>query len=307
MKVDEVYEKWAEDKKKYVRLSTFSAYYLLCKKHILPYWGNMEASSVCESKVQDFVDFKLTTKIKKKYIQDILICLKMILRYGIRKEYFNINTNFKVVFPTWANIPNKLDIMNKRDLDKLIQYLKENYSPENLAILIAIQTGMRIGEICGLRWNDVDIVNGVFMVEKSARRQYFYDDKIGKMRTEIMISETKTVSSSREIPISKTLLFFIKPLIKLSNGNFFIASNKLTPKDQRVLSVHYKRILDKLAIPFVKFHGLRHTFATSCLHSGVDIKTTSSILGHSKVGITMDIYMHPDNEQKKNAINKVFR
>ena len=308
MNVYELADIWCEDKELYVKKSSMCAYMLMLENHILPYFGEME--TVTEEDVQSYVNLKLKT-ISKKSIKDSLIVLRMILKFGIKRKLYRLDLKdieFDIKFPT-ENMDSgrKLEVHNKEAIKILTDYIVDNFSFQNLGILIAIQTGMRIGEICAMQWSDVDIDSGVFLVEKTRQRIYYFDRSINQRKTVLLTDSTKTTHSNREIPISKPLLKIIKPLMKIVNPNCFICTNTLRGTEPRTFRNHYKRVLNLLEIPYLKFHGLRHTFATTCLAAGIDIKTTSVLLGHSNITTTMNIYMHPGREEKQKAIYKLFK
>ena len=216
--------------------------------------------------------------------------------------------NFDLKFPTEnMDSSRKLEVHNKESIKKLTSYLTDNFTFSNLGILIAIQTGMRIGEICAMQWSDVDVDNGVFLVEKTRQRIYYFDRVMNERKTMLLTDSTKTSHSNREIPISKPLLKILKPLKTIVNPNFFICTNTIKGTEPRTFRKYYRSVLDLLEIPYLKFHGLRHTFATTCLAAGVDIKTTSVLLGHANITTTMNIYMHPGRAEKQKAIHKLFK
>jgi len=308
MKISAIAKLWNEDKKRYVKQSTSSAYYLLLQNHILPHFGERE--TLTEDEVQEWVYEKNDKGLSRKSIQDSLIVLKMVLKFGAKKNLFDFKNDFEIKYPPKKNvseIKHEPETMPKAHFNKLSEYLINNFSFQNLGILIAMHTGMRIGEICALKWKDVDIDNAVFIVNKTRQRIYFLNEQTGKMQTKILDDSAKTVHSNREIPIPKKLLKIIKQLKKIVNDDFFVITNTINGTEPRTYRNYFLNILDLTEITRIKFHGMRHTFATMCLAGGADIKTTSTILGHSKVGITMDLYMHPDKEEKRKAIDKIFK
>lgn len=306
MKIAELYKIWFNYKAMLIKISSANAYSLLFDNHLLPYFG--ESETLSEEQVQDWINEKvLEGRLSKKTIGDVLIVLKMILKFGNKKGLFDYR-GFDLVIPTTAKQGStKLEVLTNDYFKKLSNYLIDNFTFQNLGILIAMHTGMRIGELCALKWSDINVEDRIFEVSRTRQRIYVYDEGWGKRRTMVIDDTTKTEHSHRDIPISNVLLKTIKPLKKIANNEYFVLTNTIKGTEPRQFRNHYHIILSRLEIPPLKFHGLRHTFATRCLAGGVDIKTTSTLLGHSKVGITMDIYMHPDAEQKRTAINKIFK
>ena len=124
---------------------------------------------------------------------------------------------------------------------------------------------------------------------------------------DIVAAEPKTRESNRDIPLSGELLKIVRPLAKVVNPNFYVLSNAESPIEPRTYRSYYKRILKKLGIPDLKFHGLRHSFATRCIESKNSVKTVSVILGHSNITTTMNLYVHPDNKEKKRCIERMLK
>ncbi len=102
-------------------------------------------------------------------------------------------------------------------------------------------------------------------------------------------------------------LTLIKPLLKVVNTGFYVISNDSKPIEPRTYRAYYKRLMKSLNIPPIKFHGLRHSFATRCIESNCDYKTVSVLLGHSDISTTLNLYVHPNMEQKKRCITKMFK
>lgn len=299
--INQITEEWKEEKKKYVKKSTYAAYQLLIQNHIKPYFGDLY--EVNEEKVQQFVFDKLDAGLSEKTIRDIIIVLKMILKFGIKNgylEYIQIDAKF----------PSKqekkdLDVLSKADQKKFMEHLRNNFTFKNLGIFICLSTGMRIGEICGLRWCDVDTVEGVIKVRHTLQRIYIIE---GETRhTELLLDTPKTANSVRDIPMSSELLKMLKSLNKVVNENYYVISNDIKPIEPRTYRNYYKKLCKQLDIPELKFHGLRHSFATRCIESKADYKTVSVLLGHSNISTTVNLYVHPNKEQKKKTIDKMLR
>lgn len=299
--INQITEEWKEEKKKYVKKSTYAAYQLLIQNHIKPYFGDLY--EVNEEKVQQFVFDKLDAGLSEKTIRDIIIVLKMILKFVIKNgylEYIQIDAKF----------PSKqekkdLDVLSKADQKKFMEHLRNNFTFKNLGIFICLSTGMRIGEICGLRWCDVDTAEGVIKVRHTLQRIYIIESEA--RHTELLLDTPKTANSVRDIPMSSELLKMLKSLNKVVNENYYVISNDIKPIEPRTYRNYYKKLCKQLDIPELKFHGLRHSFATRCIESKADYKTVSVLLGHSNISTTLNLYVHPNKEQKKKTIDKMLR
>lgn len=301
MKISEIIKLWENDKKLYVKKSTYSAYLLLIENHINPYFADKE--QITEEDVQKFVLTELRKGLSHKSIKDIIIVLKMILKFAVKQKLLAYN-EIEIKFPTVGE-KTDLEVLNKNDHKKIINYLQENFTFKNLGIYICLSTGMRIGEICGLLWSDIDVENGIIKVRRTVQRIYVID---GETRhTEILIDTPKTKNSIRDIPMTTELYKIIKPLKKVVNNDFYVITNEAKPTEPRTYRNYYERLIKRLGIPKLKFHGLRHSFATRCIESKCDYKTVSVILGHSNISTTLNLYVHPNMEQKKKCIDQMYR
>lgn len=300
-RIKDITELWKEEKKLYVKRSTYAAYQLLISNHITPAFG--ELKEVSEEAVQKFVLKKLNDGLSEKTIKDILIVLKMILKFGVKNKYLEF-IQIDIKFPTKQQVK-EIEVLTRVDQKKLMNHLKENFTFKNLGLLICLNTGLRIGEICALQWKNIDVENGVIHVRHTLQRIYILDEKI--RRTELLLDTPKTANSLRDIPMSTELLKIIKPIKKVVNDDYYVISNDICSIEPRTYRNYYVRLMKKIDVPVIKFHGLRHSFATRCVESNNDYKTISVILGHSNISTTLNLYVHPNNEQKKKCINKMLK
>lgn len=300
-KLSDVINLWKTDKKKYVKKSSYSAYMLLLENHILPSFGEKDA--ITEDDVQKYVFKKLETGLSQKTIKDILIVLKMVLKFGSKHSIFEY-LPFDIKFPTQREQSN-IEILSKNEQKAIMKYIQEHFTFRNLGMYICLSAGMRIGEICALTWKDIDIEKGTISINRTIQRIYVIED--GIRRTELLIDTPKTKNSIREIPISRDLLKLLKPFKKLVNQDFFVLTNDAKPTEPRTYRAYYKKLMKELNMPELKFHGLRHSFATRCIESRCDYKTVSVLLGHSNISTTLNLYVHPNMEQKKKAIEQMFK
>lgn len=298
----EVSEAWKKEKKNYVKISSYSAYCLLCDNHLIPAFS--ELCDITEEIVQKYVLDELSKGLNEKTIKDILIVLKMILRFAVKNnmmEYHQID----IKFPTNHDKKN-VEVLSRDNQKKLLDYVNNNFTFKNLGIYICLCTGMRIGELCALKWEDIDMEERVIKVRHTIQRIYITDDG-EKKYTKLIVDTPKTLESIRDIPLSSNLIKIFIPIIKVVNKDYYILTNDKNPTEPRTYRNYYKRLLEKLDIPNTKFHALRHSFATRCIESNSDYKTVSVILGHSNISTTLNLYVHPNKEQKKKCIDKMLK
>jgi integrase len=193
-------------------------------------------------------------------------------------------------------------IFSRQEQEKLCEFLTSDLDKFNTGILLCLFTGLRIGEICGLCWEDVSIAERTLKIRQTAQRVQNTDAQGSK--TQIIFSSPKSAGSMRTIPIPDSLLPIIKKHKKAENG-FFLTNSSKKFVEPRLMQFHFHKVLKECGIASANFHALRHTFATRCIELGMDVKSLSEILGHSSITITMDRYVHPSMDIKRENMNKL--
>ena len=296
---EEVAAMWLADKQQYVKRSTYCAYSLLLSNHLKPVFAKEQ--DVTEELVQAFVLGKLQQGLSRNSVKDMLMVLKMVLKYAAKHGYMPWR-QIDINFPTERR-QNEVKTLSRADQRRLMDHIQANFSFMNLGIYICLSAGLRIGELCALTWDDLDTDAGVVRISRTLQRIYMKD----KGCTEVIIGTPKSKNSVREIPLAKELQRFIKPLKKVVNGSFYVLTNSSSPTEPRSYRNHYRRLMQQLDLPLLKFHGLRHSFATRCIESKCDYKTVSVLLGHSSISTTLNLYVHPNLDQKKKCIERMFK
>ena len=305
MKVKDFIPAYKEFKLKTCKISSVSAYMLTVKNIILPILGEYELEAVSSKDAELLKQVCENKGLSKKTIQDVIICLKNILKVASILEVAETKA-ISVLWGTGNNETKKqVEAYNKDQVRKLVASLEDTPSFKNLGLLITIYSGMRIGEVCALQWKDIDLEEKVIRVNKSIQRIYTEEDTTGKMKTELLISTPKTKSSQREIPIVQPLFKLMKDFAKICRPDYFVCSGTTTPIEPRTYRSYYKKKIEEIGLPHLKFHGLRHTFATQLIASKADVKTVSAILGHSDITTTLNTYVHPSRDDKRNALSKL--
>lgn len=299
--IREIAVAWKEYKRPYVKQSTMAAYVLILESHIIPCFGNSD--SLHEKEVQDFVLQKLEKGLSVKSVKDILIVLKMVMKYGVKNEWMNYY-EWDIKYPT-TSASKELEVLSVANHRRIMNYIQSHFTFTGLGIYISLSTGLRIGEICALKWSDVNVEEGTITVSRTIERIYVIEGE--EKHTELVINTPKTKNSCREIPMSKELLAMVRPLKKVVNDDFYVLTNDSRPTEPRTFRNYYNKLMAGLGIPKLKYHGLRHSFATRCIEAGCDYKTVSVLLGHSNISTTLNLYVHPNMEQKKRCISRMFK
>ncbi|KUJ54015.1 tyrosine-type recombinase/integrase [Chryseobacterium aquaticum] len=300
---------WLEEKKESIKESSVGVYFHRINSQLIPYFKDHK--SIKNNDVQDFILKQTEKGLSKRSIRDNLIVLDCLLKFGTSKG-MDMDFDINVLMPTILNSRTKefdLKAFSLVETRKLRKYLVENLSEDiaNLAIAIALSSGLRIGEVTGLKYGDFDFENEMISISRTAQRMVVVDENFKSKGTKIIVGTPKTKSSQRTVPVQKEILKYVSILNEFHKPDDFIFMGKYSkqPMDNRLLRDKYMTILKNLNLPQISFHGLRHSFASNCIASGVDVKTTSAMLGHSDIKMTLDIYTHPSFEQKKAAVNKL--
>ena len=289
---------WCDAKRPIVKHSTMCAYLLTLQTHLLPWFGTMETIAECD--VQQFVIDKCASGLARKTVRDMVAVLKSIVKYGNKHGIFHFE-EWEIEYPT--DTENKLlPTLSLNHQRILMNHLIEQPTQQNIGVLLALCTGMRIGEVCALQWEDVDFTQRIITVRHTVGRIYNCELKT----TERIHTSPKTKNSCREIPISKQLFQSLKTVRKQSQSPYVVGTSTQS-KEPRSYRDYFSRLLKRLNIPHLVFHGLRHTFATRCIESQCDYKTVSVILGHSNVATTLNLYVHPNLSQKKKCIARMSK
>lgn len=233
----------------------------------------------------------------------MLIVLRMVMKFGVKNGWMNY-CEWDIKYPTTEG-NREIEVLTVAQHKKILDFIRQNFTFRNLGIYISLTTGLRIGEICGLKWSDINTDTGTITVSRTIERIYIVEGE--HKHTELVINTPKTKNSCREIPMNKELLAMVKPLKKVVNVNFYVLTNEEKPTEPRTYRNYYHRLMKHLDIPWLKYHGLRHSFATRCIESNCDYKTVSVLLGHANITTTLNLYVHPNMEQKKRCITQMLK
>lgn len=295
MNFEKLSDEWLEYKKITIKESTYLNYMNIIEKYLKPEFKELNFDEVIN--YNNYIQ-KLLNKLSHKTVRDIIAVLKAILKY-YEEEYNKVLKIKRSGIPKL--IKKKIQILNEKETLKLEEYCLSNSTLKNLGILICINTGIRIGEICALKWENIDLEERKIRIIHTVERLYNKKCRNSK----VVINTPKTESSIRSIPISDKLFQSLKIISKdYKNDAFFLSgTNKLV--EPRSYQYYFKDVLNKLNIKPYKFHSLRHTFATNCIKVGMDIKSLSEILGHADINITLKIYVHSSDKLKKKYLEKL--
>lgn len=299
---------WLSGKEKLVKASSYANYSLKVENHLIPTLGKYNVREIDSVLVQKVIFSWLSTGscvatggLSLKSVKDLVTLIRSTLR-DAAKEGYRDNLPIEVQYPRATEVFTK-ETMEASSQKRFVSYLEDNPCPHNLGLLIAMYTGMRIGEICALQWKNIDLKNHVIHVDKTLGRIFGRDSK-GEPYSKVVISSPKTAHSHRALPIAKGLYDILSAHV-VSDGSAYLLTGNLGYTEPSNYRQYYYKLLKKLNIPQLNFHGLRHTFASRLIEKGADYKTVSELLGHANVNMTLNIYVHSNIGQKRKAVEKL--
>lgn len=299
---------WLEIVRKNVKLQSYQRYLHLVNNHLVN--ASFSNTQVRRVQVKDILYYIESKELNEKMdncnglssstITILIYIIKSTMKLALENKLCRPLDLSKV--KSKKKTHKKIEVLTKTDQQILEQYLKDKINIRKLGILLCLYVGLRVGEICALKWENIDLNNKELKVRYTVQRVKNDNPNIDT-KTILILSSPKSKTSERTIPIPDFLVELLKEF-QLPSEYYFLSQ---TPKqyDPRVYQYYFKRILEKNEIRHVKFHVLRHTFATRSIESGMDIKSLSEILGHATVDITLEIYVHSSIELKKNSLENL--
>lgn len=286
-------EEWLNQQKISTKISTYSYYYSVIQKHIIPDLGDIPLLNITDDIIMKFIQNKIDhSNLKLSTVREVVIILRQILSF--------CNISVKIKMPKVQK--KKIAVFSKKEKEILENYLSLNLNEISLGILISLYMGLRIGEVCALKWENIDFLSGTMSIKNTVSRVKNVNPN-DSAKTQLIILPVKTDNSIREIPINHGLLKILKKFKENKDNDNYILTSSNKIMDPRNYYNQYKRILKKCNLSIYNYHSLRHTFATQCIELGLDPKSLSEILGHSDIKITLSLYVHPSLDIKREFMN----
>lgn len=281
-----------------VKESTYASYAHKVRCYIRPYFSELNFEDIDLVFLSTWIKKLEEKKLAASTVKTVIQVLKTSLKLAVHKGYLSSNPCEEIEFP-------KIPIKKIHGLSKLEQaQLEQNISNNKggLAIRLSLYTGMRIGEISGLKWANIDFTQQIIHVEETLQR--ISKNGFRGEKTQVIVGNPKTRTSQRIIPFSNNLLYYLTIARAESQGEYVI-NNKGSYVEPRTITNQFKKILEKSGLKNVHFHMLRHTFVTRCIEENVDIASISKLLGHASIKMTLDIYADSFIEQRQMAMGKI--
>lgn len=304
LSVSEVMEQWLKDKQPIWKESTYACYRGIVNAHISKSVGQIPAVEFSDIRFHGFlrnIHCRDGLPAAPAYLHNIGASVIQAFRHMSREYHYSLPvlTNMKTI-RTGSNLvlPSEAEMEQLRDF----LYLHEQDST-CVGILLAYHTGIRLGELCALKWEDIDLDKGVLTVNRNMQRVKDY--RHPETKTNICIQTPKTMTSVRSIPLPDGFVKFLRQNSR-EKKSYVIQGKNREWAEARTVQYRFSAILRECGITHFKFHTLRHHFATVCIQQGFDVKSLSEILGHSAVQTTMSLYVHSSMAQKRRLMNRIF-
>ncbi len=295
-------KEWLELKRVYIKYSTYIKYKRLIELQLNPFFQECHTQDLNEQTIVQFLKKKMEGHYSFSMMASIRFTLKSILNYG---EYKYGIPHIDFQFIKLTNKKEETKVLTSFQIQCLDNYCFHHVDSTSIAITLGLYAGLRIGEICALQWKDIDLSQGIINVTKTVQRLENTDQTHSK--TSLMIFEPKTETSKRQIPLPDFMLRHIYQyysFVGTKDENGYILSNNERIIDPRTIQYRFKKLCMENGFS-INFHSLRHTYATNCVESGIEIKSLSEMLGHSDIAITLNRYVHSSLKFKQDQINKI--
>ena len=293
--VGKVYREWLNAVVNRVKESTLANYQNKFEKHILPEFGDVPCADLTAGRINTFINKKLADGLSASYVRDIFTVFKTMLKYAQEEYGFRLSLK-NVVLPKAER--KQVEKISDTEQKKLVSYLNANMSLTAFGILLSLFMGLRIGELCGLKWEDVDFKHKTLYIRRTVQR---ISSANGNRKTKIVISAPKSATSFREIAIPDMLMKYFEMF--RDEADHFILSGTDKPVEPRTMQYRYKKILHTADVEDHNYHKLRQTFATNSAEKGFNVKALSAVLGHSSVTLTLNRYIHHDHTYERRLMN----
>lgn len=302
IKFNDVLDIWLRNNSVRLKGATINKYSYLINSHIRPVLGDKNVSEITASCINEFLLQKLqhgslknNEGLSPSYVRSITIIVNSVINFAAREHMCP-----PLMSPVYKPILMKKEskVLSAEEQRKLEEYAIKTKDHTCIGIFLSLHAGLRIGEVCALSKDDVDLEKAVIHIRHTVARIIDPNDS---KRTKLIIDFPKTKASFRDIPIPSVLL----EILKNSHLTDYVVSDDNKFFNPRTFEYRFQKILEKCGIERVNYHMLRHTFATRCIEAGVDMKSLSEILGHSSVSVTMGTYVHSSMELKRFQIEKI--
>ncbi len=295
-------DEWLRINRNRVKESTYVKYNTMLENHIKPRLGGCLVQSLTSVIVEQFSHELLYEEgLAPKTVKDILTMLHSVLKYTV-KQFPEPIPMIEIIYP--KDPKKEMRVLTRDEQTQFVQYLLNDMDECKFGVLLTLLTGMRIGEVCALRWENVSLREKTIRVSSTMQRLRDFDDN-RTSRTKIVISDPKSDTSSRMIPLTEYAVKLCETQWCSNSAAFVLTGETGRYIEPRTMQYRLEHYTKECGLEDVHFHTLRHTFATRCVEVEFEIKSLSEILGHSSPRITLERYVHSSMELKRDNMNKL--
>ena len=295
-------DEWILLKRSCVKESTFIKYFTTIEKYIKPRLGGCYAEAFTETLIEQFsYDLLHEVKLSPKTVKDILTMVRSIVNY-MKKKNPSVES-VEIVYP--KENKKEMRVLSREEQMRFVEYLLNDMDVCKFGILLALMTGLRIGEICALCWSDISLNNQTIHVCRTMQRIKNITDDPTQKRTKVIVGEPKSSKSVRTIPLNDNIAEFCRRWKAEKNKAIVLTGEEKRFMEPRTLQYRLNKYTGDCGLEGVHFHTLRHSFATRCVEAGFEIKSLSEILGHSSPKVTLERYVHSSLELKRENMEKL--
>lgn len=280
-----------------VKESSWQTYRNLLTHHLLPRLGGYALTQLTSKVVHEFVANLEASELAESTVRGVYRLLASAMRYALDEGVIRKNPCRRIHIRHRAHSEQR--VLSRSEQEKLRYSADDN---RDLPALLSLYTGMRLGEICALKWTDIDWEKGTIAVHRTVQRITKKGAENNALRTLLMIGTPKSQRSCRVIPVPEFILALLRERLQSCSGAAYVFGKVSCAADPRTIQRRFSRLVNKLGLSGTHFHTLRHTFATRLIELGVDVKTVSALLGHSSARTTLDFYIHSLSEQQRTAV-----
>ncbi len=293
-------EEWLRFRRPQIKDSTYVKYNAVLQSHILPMLGNCFPSGISTQTVESFQSELLSKGLSIQTVKNILMVLRAILKYTA-SQYPGTLPAVQVQYPKESK--KEIRVLTLEEQKRLIACLKKDMDACKFGILLALMTGLRIGEICALQWESISMENGTIHIGATMQRLKNIRQE-GSGKTIICIGSPKSDTSVRTIPFSENIAVLCRRYDP-HHPTAYVLTGTEEYMEPRKLQRRLEKYTKECGLEGVHFHTLRHTFATRCMEVGFEIKSLSEILGHASPSTTLDRYVHSSIDLKRSNMAKL--
>ena len=294
-------DEWLILSRNRVKASTYVKYHTAVHRHLIPNLGHYMPQQLNAVLLESFSNALLQDGLSAKTVRDILVIMKSVWKH-CRRTHGAGFPDIDIIFP--KEHKKEMRVLNVQEQQQLVRYLMTDMDSTKFGVLLALLTGMRIGEICALKWAEISVAEKLIHICASMQRLQSLDAADGP-KTKIVIGETKSYSSKRVIPMTEFTIGLCKQMQAQNENAYVLTGDAVRFMEPRAMQYRVQKYLQECDLQGVHFHTLRHTFATRCVEVGFEIKSLSEVLGHSSAKVTLDRYVHVSLDLKRANMEKL--